>query len=200
MKTPAAFLAALLIAGVSLARAQEASPEAAPVQIGPSISDTLFPVTPVPAETSPTPAPTSTPALAPAELPTDPGAPSLTEPAKTPTSAAKKGSSEQLRQNIRIRELKTQVLADPEVEAQLQLAEKAKTEEGRRTLLRNHYALLYTKMEKLDPSLTTVLETQLFVILKGLEQTQVRPTQLTEKVVALPGSRSADHDPARKQP
>ena len=59
--------------------------------------------------------------------------------------------------------------------------------------MRNYYTLLYTQMEKLDPTLQPVLETQLHNILRRYEQHNVRPTELIEPIAALPGSSSADH-------
>jgi len=59
--------------------------------------------------------------------------------------------------------------------------------------MRNYYTLLYTQIEKLDPTLQPVLETQLHNILKRYEQHNVRPSELIEPIAALPGSSSADH-------
>lgn len=138
------------------------------------------------------------PQESPAPVPTPaPDEATSAKPATPTAGASSKGDTEQLRQAIRIRELKTQVLLnDPAIEAQKKMAACAKTEEGRRILTRNYYTLLYTAMEKLDPSLTAVLETQLYNILLGYEQSKVRPSELIEDVVALPGSHSADHAPA----
>ncbi|MEI8233598.1 MAG: hypothetical protein WCH57_02805 [Verrucomicrobiota bacterium] len=183
MKTLSALLAAALISGMLHVRAQEAAPLLGPTQ---DIGTAQILETPslFPPNGSPTPAPG--PQATAAE----------TSPSPTPAAApaaGKKGTAEQLRQAIRIRELKTQVLEDPEVQGERAKANQAKTEEGRRVLMRNYYTLLYTKMEKLDPSLTEPLEQQLAANLRRFEQHSIRPSILIEAVTPLPGSCSADH-------
>ena len=59
--------------------------------------------------------------------------------------------------------------------------------------MRNYYTLLYTRMEKMDPSLNEELESQLHQVLVRYEQRIVRPSVLIECVKELPGSHSADH-------
>ena len=183
MKTLSALFAAALISGILPVRAEEAATLGSAQDIGTATLETpsLFPIapaneTPAPPEAQPT-APEASPAPAPAPAP----------------AAGKKGTAEQLRQAIRIRELKTQVLEDPEVQAEKAKASQTKTEEGRRILMRNYYTLLYTKMEKCDPSLAEPLEQQLAAILRHLEQHNVCPSVLIEAVTPLPDSCSTDH-------
>lgn len=103
-------------------------------------------------------------------------------------------TAEQLRQNIRLRELTTQVLRDdPAVTEMQHTAELAKTFEGRRTALRDYYMLLYTKVERLDPSLHDTIEHILYTRLYALEQHRIRPSKLIEPIPVLPGSHSDDH-------
>ncbi len=170
-------LFASLICGLVLARAQEmAAPGPTP---------------------APSPEPGTLPLLQPPDLMPAPNpAPPAVSPAATPQAIFEKGTAEQLRQAIRIRELKTVVAEDPEVLAQKAMAEAAKTEAGRCVAMRNYYTLLYTKMEKLDPSLQAILEPQLRGILSRYEQHHVFPSELTEPIVALPGSHFSDHDGA----
>ena len=174
-------LLALLVGGLAVAHAQEAAAPGSPVETGtsqvlPSLDALLAPVAPPPA-------------VEPAEV-----APASDAPiASAPAAAPKKGTAEQLREAIRIRELKTLVEEDPAVLAQKATAECAKTEAGRCVAMRNYYTLLYTKIEALDPSLQSVLEAQLYTILKRYEQHRVRPSVLIEPIAALPGSNSADH-------
>ena len=168
-------LFASLVCGLALARAEETAAPGDPMQNGtPQVLQTQD-LMPVPA------------AVTPAEA--------------APHAPLEKGTAEQLRQAIRIRELKTVVEEDSEVVAQKATAECAKTEAGRCVAMRNYYTLLYTKMEKLDPSLSPVLEGQLHGILTRYEQHNVCPSVLIEPVVALPGSHSAEHktgvDPGR---
>ena len=182
MKPHLVLFAATLIAGSAQVLAQDAATPVAPASSGPG---TLM-------ETG-----TSQPLLQTPELLPPPSAtPPEATPAPGAPAALKKGSADQLRQAIRIRELKTQALEDPTVQAQKANADCAKTEEGRRVLMRNYYTLLYTKIEQLDPSLRPILEPDLHNILAGYEQHNVCPSVLIEPVVALPGSSAADHGAA----
>ena len=178
---PHSLLFVALISGLALARAEDVAPPAAPN----SSPEAGTPATLQPQDLQLAPIPQK-------ELPS----PELAAPAPNPRPAPlKKGTAEQLREAIKIRELKTVVEQDPEVLSQKAAAECAKTEEGRRVLMRNYYTLLYTKIEKLDPSLQPALEIQLHEILTRYEQHKVYPSVLIEPVVALPGSNSADHAP-----
>ena len=169
MKKTHSILLALLVGGLALARAEETATPVSPAESG--ASQVL-----------------QTPDLMPAPLPPAPAT-------AAPQGALKKGTAEELRQAIRIRELRTVVEEDPAVVEQKATAQGAKTEAGRCVAMRNYYTLLYTKIEQLDPSLKPVLETQLHYILRRYEQLRVRPTVLIEPIPALPGSRSTDHIP-----
>ena len=187
MKISAAFLAAALLAGGFSARAQEAAAanpllESGTIQLQPQETGDLFPAA------SGTTSATGT-ASEPAPDPTLPAS----KTAAARAGALQKGTAEQLRQSIRIRELKTQAQEDPQVQAAKAKPATARTEEGRRVLMRNYYTLLYTKMEQADPALQPVLEVELHDMLRRFEQHNVRPTVLVEDVAALPGSTSADH-------
>jgi|GEM_PF-2248725 len=94
----------------------------------------------------------------------------------------------QLRQAIRIRELRTLVLEDPAVAEQWALAEKAKTYEGRRTALRNYYTLIAKKTIERDASLKEPVNERLKRQLRSLEQRHVRPSTLIEPIAPVPGS------------
>ena len=199
MKTLPVLIAAALVAGFAWAHAQEpAAPLSQPAGSGtaavmPVNEGSLLPSAPSGSGLILYPAATSTP------VPPPPQA--VPEPASAiPAPAMSKGSAEQLRQAIRIRELKTQVLEDPEVQAQQEGARCAQTNAGRCVWMRNYYTLLYTKMEKIDPSLNEELESQLHGLLLRYEQHQVRPSVLIECVKELPGSHSADHAPQGGKP
>lgn len=186
MKTrPALLAAAVLISGVLAARAEEAAQEK-------QSSGLLQNFGALPPDTAPSLFPTAPAATAPIADPTP-----LPTPSPTPEAADgdKKGNAERLREAVRIRELKTAAGADPRVCEELTKANQAKTAEGRRILMRNYYLLLYTKMEKLDPSLTVPLERELYDNLRRFEQRGIRPSVLIEDVTPLPGSCSADHLP-----
>jgi hypothetical protein len=153
-------------------------------------SQDLFPSIPAPAD-RPQPVPAEPEASQPqAKSSPSPDADSM-----------KKGTSAQLRQAVRIRQLKTALLADPVIEGELARARCAKTEEGRRVLMRNYYTLLYTRIEKLDPSVYEMAEKELQESLARYEQTKVRPSILIEPGIRpLPGSCSADHAPGKCKP
>jgi len=176
-------LFAALVGGLALAHAEDPAVPATAAPTSPTEAGTLQPLqtqdlmlAPIPPAGSPAPTVVALPAAA-----------------ATPQNSWKKGTAEQLREAIRIRELKTVVEENPEVLAQKATAQCAKTEEGRCVAMRNYYTLLYTKIEKIDPSLQSVLESQLHEILVRYEQHKVYPSVLIEPIAALPGSNSADH-------
>lgn len=174
MKTRLLLLTAAVLAGSAMARAEgEATLE--PLQT----PDLFAPISPA------SPAPAETPAVTPAPS-------ESTSTTKAP-EALKQGTAEQLRQAVRIRELKTVMQEDPEVQGWRAKAACTKTEEGRRVAMRNYYTVLYTKIEKLDPTLFPVLEGQLHDLLASYEQHSIRPSVLIEVITPLPGSRSEDH-------
>ena len=189
-------LFAAVVGGFALAHAEDAAVPTNGAPASPTEAATLQPLqtqdlllAPTLQEVIPAPAPAFSPA--PFEVP------STAAPVPVP---AGKGAAEQQREAIKIRELKTVVEEDPEVVAQKSTAECAKTEEGRRVAMRNYYTLLYTKIEKLDPSLEPVLEKQLHGILLRYEQHAVRPSVLIEPIAALPGSHSEDHGITEENP
>jgi len=108
-----------------------------------------------------------------------------------------------LRQAIRIRELKTQILNDVSNPiTALILVEKAKakgatTYEGRRVALRNYHTLLAKRIVALDGSLKQPVEADLYNKLRELEQRRVRPSVLIEPVAPVEGSNSAAYEPSR---
>lgn len=113
----------------------------------------------------------------------------------------KKGTAAQLRMAVRMRQLKTQLLDDAAIQGELARARCAKTEEGRRILMRNYYTLLYTKIQKLDPSLFELAEREMHVALARYEQHQIHPSVLIEPGIhPLPNSCSTDHLPGKCTP
>jgi len=194
MKTHPILIAVALVAGFALAHAQELTPAADshPAASGtatvlPADEGSLLPSLPAGSGLITFPQAAVTPSPVPSETPLE------TVSVTPPGVDLSKGSAEQLRRAIRIRELKTRFLEDPEVQAQKLGAQCARTNAGRCVWMRNFYTLLYTKMEKSDPSLTVELESQLHDVLGRYEQHQVRPSVLVECVKELPGSHSADH-------
>ncbi|XHR28706.1 MAG: hypothetical protein ACFUZC_22660 [Chthoniobacteraceae bacterium] len=175
----AAFAAALTLTG----RAQDPTGSGSTTDLLPP--GDLFPSIPAPAQPAPeAPEPTT---AAPTPAPARPPVPDVPE-------SMKKGTSAQLRQAIRMRQIKTDLLADPVIQAELARARAAKTEEGHRVLMRNYFLLLYTRIEKIDPSLCALAETELRNALLRYEQHNVCPSVLIEPgICPLPGSNSKDH-------
>lgn len=177
MKT-SVLLAAVLVAAFVPCQAQEPAVSSSSVADLPPLfpAQDLFPAVPAPS-------------LAPAEAPQPEATPA---PGTAGQAAPKKGTAEQLRQAIRLRELKTEVKADPAVQAELDKARCAKTEEGRRRWMRNYYTLLYAKIDHLDPTLHDLVVKERIESLLRYEQHMVRPSVLIEPVTSIPGSCAAD--------
>lgn len=198
-----ALAAVVLGAGLGAVQAEDAGAPplagAAPAQVQPLISGSAVSA---PAAELPPPLP-----LMPEATPDVPGAIPSVQAAK-PTPAAVipvkpplKGSVEQLRQSIRIRELETQVLnADPSIGAWRQVADSARTPNGFRAAMRNYYTLLFSRIEALDPSLKATVENILYQQLVSLEQPSLKPAKLIENIAELPGSHSAAHAPPTPTP
>jgi hypothetical protein len=79
-------------------------------------------------------------------------------PAPKPKPASRKRSSteqasDDLQTRIRLREAKTKALANPQLQVEWNRAHAARTQPERRELLRSYYEQLYSRMEKIDPTL-----------------------------------------------
>lgn len=105
----------------------------------------------------------------------------------------KPGRAEKLRQLVRLRQIRTIAQRDPLIQNEKRRAEAARTPEGRRTLMRNYYFLLYQRMVKLEPSLKEDLQLDLVTKLARYEQRRIRPSILVEPYQPLPGSRLSDY-------
>jgi hypothetical protein len=86
------------------------------------------------------------------------------------------GKAEDLALKVRYREVHTMVLQDPAVQEERQRANRAPTEYEKREALTRHYRLISVKMEKIDPSLKTLIELRESEILGRLKQTRIEPT------------------------
>jgi hypothetical protein len=100
----------------------------------------------------------------------------------TKQQSGKVTEAERLRQAIRIREMKTEMLTDPDLAFQSKQSKEAKTPEGHRVALRNFYTALYTKMKAKEPSLSEPLQAELTQHLAILAQRSIRPTPLVEAI------------------
>ncbi len=129
-------------------------------------------------------------------LPLIPGSPSdwsstPGQGGRFPDSGGKlqEATADQLRRAVKIRQLKTVVLREPAIVTQKELADTAKTYEGRRTALRNYYTLIARSIVKKDASLKESVEADLAKRLSALEQKRVHPSVLIEPIEPVPGSR-----------
>jgi hypothetical protein len=97
---------------------------------------------------------------------------------KNETSA----TEDELRARIRLRELKTKVSRDPQVQAELERASTALTDYEKREALKAYYNLLYGKIEKLDRSLKKRVDVLRKQSIHRLEQTRIDPTHPVDPV------------------
>lgn len=202
--TTHAIAAATLIVGFAPIRAQEVAPSGGPP---PLVLDKPVPVATPAAPQPGIPVPQPLP-LMPEATKGPPPKPSAAHNGMGVLIQGKKGklpvgtgTIDELRQNVRIRELTTQILQEnAEIREWRVKAGQTRTYAGERAALRNYYTLLYTQIEKLDPSLHDVMERRLYTELFALEQHRIRPSKLIEPIVELPGSHSADHVAAKPGP
>jgi len=161
-------LAALLIAGHAL-MAQEAAP-APQLELAPTeapAADSELPLIPEAPATVPKP-----PGRAIPQRPTETSkAPAIEKKSKTETA------SDELRQRIRFREVKTRALRDPAVQAEWERAQRAGTDFEKREALKNYYKLLYGRMARIDQSLKPRIAEYQRVAVRRLKQTRVDPTE-----------------------
>lgn len=100
---------------------------------------------------------------------------SRSRPAKRKSPAA----SEDIKDRIRFREVRTRALKDPDVQRQLALAEGAKTDAEKRDAYRNYYKALYARMTKIDPSLKVRARQKEDEALAQLAQIHIEPAPKT---------------------
>ncbi len=156
--TPALFFVSLLAAPTLFA---EAPAEPASVfGLAPSAQ---------PSQTAPSPA-----SLMPEELPpldkSPLGKKEKTRPDKTAVA------EDALKQKIKMREVKTKALRDPAVQAEWEKARVAKTDYEKRQIMTNYYKLLYGRMEQIDGSLKTEIETLRDTYISDVTQRRIAPT------------------------
>jgi hypothetical protein len=182
----------------AVATAQEVAPPATPVP-------DAFPITP---GSSPTPAPEAAPPPASAFRPPSGGVlpataspaaaetplmpdetPSLDKPevglavpTKPKSEKEKKSKTEifeqDLQQHIRLRQVRTQALADPAIVAQWDRSVAARTDAAKRNALKEYYKLLYERMLKIDASLKPLIVVQATNAQNRLTQARLTPTEL----------------------
>jgi hypothetical protein len=142
--------------------------------------------------TAPAPAPLEEPKAAP-----EPNAPPFNEnlglipeapePAKKPKGEAlveptKKvdrttAAENELAARVRLRELTTRVRQEPNVAAEWDRAQTARTDFDKRDALKNYYKLLYDRIVKLDPTLQKRVAEMRTKSLHRLTETRIDPTE-----------------------
>jgi hypothetical protein len=101
------------------------------------------------------------------------------KPSRKASDAANKTTiaEDELAARIRLRQLKTRVLAEPKVQESLQQAQAAKTDYERREAMKAYYKLLYGRIEQLDSSLKKQVNERRSAAVNRLQQANIRPTK-----------------------
>jgi hypothetical protein len=101
-----------------------------------------------------------------------------TEQQATPPELPSTESVEKKKQELKVRyyEVRTRVEKEADVSALKEKADHATTDEGKRQALRAYYALLFTKMKKVDPSISKRCDLLEKAYLHRLEQVVIQPT------------------------
>jgi hypothetical protein len=134
--------------------------------------------------------------------PSDPNSliPPPTEP-ESPSPVNTAANEEKQRQEQKTKYYAAKVKADKEeaLAGLLEKSEKAKTDEGKRQILREYYDLLARRMKKIDPSISDWIDTMHAAYLRRIEQVRIEPSvPLTPPPVpdASPVNKAAKSDQA----
>ena len=142
------------------------------------VPDKLFLDTP--AQPSPAPAPDSLSLIpdAPPPLEKPPGRSGSGGSRAGAVNPIKKNKTEvavqDYSQRIKFREAKTKAERDEKIQAELETADAAKTDEEKRAALKRYYKLLYAKILKIDGSLKKLVAQRQEQSMKQLDQSNVR--------------------------
>ena len=125
------------------------------------------------------------PALTTEPLPLIPEAPEPTERPRTSgrdePRQEKKSSTEQasneMKERIRYREVKTRALKDPAIQAEWERAHLVGTDFEKRETLKKYYKMLYTRMARIDKTLKKRIDEQEQTAIRRLTQTRIDPTE-----------------------
>ena len=103
--------------------------------------------------------------------------PPPTEP-ETPSPVNTAANEEKERQDQKSKYYAAKVKADKEeaLAGLLEKSDKAKTDEGKRQILREYYDLLARRMKKIDPSISDWVDTMHAAYLRRLEQVRIEPS------------------------
>jgi hypothetical protein len=125
------------------------------------------------------------PALTTEPLPLIPEAPEPTERPRTSDiqepRREKKSSTEEatneMKERIRYREVKTRALKDPAIQAEWERAHKVGTDYEKRESLKKYYTMLYARMARIDKTLKKRIAEQERTSIRRLTQTRIDPTE-----------------------
>ncbi len=106
-----------------------------------------------------------------------PQPPDITQELKSERAAAVEN---ELRNRIRLRQIKTKALKDPRIQADWERAQTARTEFEKREALKDYYTTLYDRMTKLDSSLKGQIKDLRTESLRRLRQHRMAPTEPLE--------------------
>ncbi len=171
------------------AAATEPAPAPAPVDLTPA-KDVPLPKTESTLDLMPAQDTTPAPALEPALIPETPESMpkpegSAIEEPKTEKQEKDKAkvkpnktaaASDEMATRVRYRQIKTRAMKDPAIQAEWETAQAARTDYEKREALKRYYALLYSRMEKMDKSLKKEIEARKPMTVRRLQQTRIEPT------------------------
>jgi hypothetical protein len=100
----------------------------------------------------------------------------LIQPKRDKTSEAEN----ELATRIRLRELRSKALKDPKIQAEWERAHTVKTDAEKRASLTSYYALLYTRMAKLDGSLKQRITALQNLSIRRLTPRNIDPSNVLE--------------------
>jgi hypothetical protein len=175
MKITPALFATLLISTLT-AQEPAPAPPAAPEPAKPQLRTTPpSPVAPPPGLTTQG-----------ESLPLIPETPENTQKAKGEAVAPQKSdkttaAETELAAHLRLRELRSQALKDPKIQAEWARAHATKTDAERRVLLTSFYNMLYGKMAKLDSSMEKRITALQTVAVRRLAQHNMEASVSIEK-------------------
>lgn len=94
---------------------------------------------------------------------------------QAPKKKSTADSQQEIADRIKFREAKTKALRDPQIQAEQEKVDAAKTDQEKRAALKRYYTLFYAKILKIDGSLKKLVADRQKDSLKLLDQSRVRP-------------------------
>jgi hypothetical protein len=92
-----------------------------------------------------------------------------------------------LQERIHYRDLKTRILADGVLQQQWDLAQRARTDAGKREGLKKYYTMFFDRMEKLDPAMKPKIDRRRTLVFHSLEQRRIKSSELIEELESETG-------------